>query len=129
MATESKQHTPTPWEFSGIRPSELKDGVLTIALDQPYDRYVVRHCHRDDEGRKVTQFVADVIITKGHEAETEGNGRLIAAAPEMLEALELDRIMQDGGPNPFGHNCAWCSRCYQKVTDIKMAAIRKAEAE
>lgn len=56
-------HTPGPW-----------------FLDLENDRYITVHAeHRD---------ICDMTTDFGDVAEAEANGRLVAAAPEMLEALE-----------------------------------------
>lgn len=42
----------------------------------------------DDQERRCTRFVAEVLVTKGREEETDAIGQKIAAAPELLEALK-----------------------------------------
>lgn len=62
MKTQTVKHTPGPWK------AELRDGMKTISShEEPY-----------------------TIICKPHHAggDVEANARLIAAAPELLEALE-----------------------------------------
>lgn len=62
------KHTPGPWTFKG----------RTVRGPHP----------RDPEGR--TRIVVNAIWDRGtYVGEAEANARLIAAAPELLEALEI----------------------------------------
>ncbi len=63
------QHTPGPWKYERFQ---------TTA-----DTWLIE---RRDSGRK--SFIAETHCTLGHGGNAEANARLIAAAPELLAALE-----------------------------------------
>ena len=98
------QHTPGPWKFDGSREYHSED--------------VIRHKHG---------VVVAIIPTDFYRIARMANARLIAAAPELLGALEAmlrgaDLVMAetlDGG-NPF----PTLAHAAQKA----QAAIAKAEA-
>lgn len=69
---------------------------------------------RNSEGK----LLADMIVN----GEEDENGRLIAAAPELLEALQLLMQEQSGGDKSCGHNGFTCTCPYDKAR----AAIAKA---
>lgn len=70
MATN---HTPAPWIVKHTRTSKVNSHIILCKEDHNSIAHVIRQC--DDE-------------------ENEANARLIAAAPELLEALkEVDRIL------------------------------------
>jgi hypothetical protein len=81
-ATETKQtHTPGPWE---LREPNCPDGPHKYGIQQINDGWTVADINSDIE-----------------QGEEEANARLIAAAPEMLEALEgLLSEMRDGQDSP-----------------------------
>jgi hypothetical protein len=50
--------------------------------------HVVRQQTTDEQGRRVTRFVAEAVLSAPFvEGEREANANLIAAAPDMFEAL------------------------------------------
>jgi len=73
------QHTPGPWEVQ-------KTSHLEIYITQPHNL----------PNRK-PGFYAEVRRFTPNSAEVEANARLIAAAPEMLKALEMlvEKIKND----------------------------------
>ena len=76
--TQTGQHTPGPWDFDGIGPSG--EALFIVAPDQSgrwNDIYIAEIAVTDEEGR-----IAPT------QAERDANARLIASAPEMLEALK-----------------------------------------
>lgn len=78
-----KKHTPAPWEVTQIDP-----------LGNPIDEYAnVRPVNRQMFGHETSMPIVDVYLY--HLPEQQANARLIAAAPELLEALEA--IINDGG--------------------------------
>ena len=50
--------------------------------------------HEDDQGRKHTQVIAEICITRQHEDETDDNGYLIAKSPIMWDYI--DRKAKEG---------------------------------
>jgi hypothetical protein len=98
------KHTPGPWsvntaaEYCGTR------------VDGPNGRGVAHAIQRDAHpvhGQGITQ------------AEAEANGRLIAAAPELLQALR-DLIGSVPGP------ANWHTDAASKAVDRAVAALAKA---
>lgn len=56
--------------------------------------------------------------------ESEANGNLIAAAPELLEALEGLLAVAESHKEPLHHACLMCERI-----EAARAAIAKAKGE
>lgn len=116
-----KRETPGPWTYVGIRPSKIENGVVSVDLDAPYEFYSVRRVYEDERGR-CTQMVADVVVTRGHEAEAEPTARLIAAAPDLLAALKRAE----------GHvftSCALDSKVKSFRDDLEFVRVAIAKAE
>lgn len=92
-AGERAQHTPGPWVFD-------EGEVHTVSGGE--DDVLLTICQVTSQG-----------------PETEANGFVLAAAPELLAALqgELSPMRTDCNER----NCGVCSRCRSK------AALRKAE--
>jgi hypothetical protein len=61
------KHTPGPWFFSGKNP-DCEVRYVSLCIDEPFMAEIATLYHGEGE-------------------EQEANARLIAAAPEMLEAL------------------------------------------
>lgn len=106
-------HTPGPWEAC--------DGAsITIneALNVTPNHVRRQFIHAD--GVRVTQFIADCNTAL---PESVANARLIAAAPELLEALKsMDCAVCDcslGHPMRVIDRCSFCAK--------SRAAIAKAE--
>ena len=79
------QHTPGPWEFSKmLLPSKVKDRRCGFVVNGP-------ESHRLQCGEELPTRVCDLRTPRGFNGYSEGeaNARLIAAAPEMLDALRL----------------------------------------
>ena len=99
------KHTPAPWHVSGI---SQHDGSVSIAKD----RFVI--C-------LVTNAASIFDVVQGHPPEAQfANARLIAAAPELLQALEalldMDISYQRG-------------RKVQEAETAARAAVSKAKGE
>lgn len=74
------QHTPGPWEIR-----KAKDGsgdIAIVAPNAPADQYsrpgILGECYADIRR-----------MGENNTAEAEANARLIAAAPELMEALKV----------------------------------------
>lgn len=65
MSTEKLKHTPGPWQLKGLNPPR-------IYADE--GKEIIAQC---DSGGEMTQ------------GQEKANARLIASAPELLEALEM----------------------------------------
>lgn len=101
------KHTPGPWNF--------KDSSLTIVrgivTPEDVDCYHVEALATDERGRQRRDSVGYLHRDGGEECEA--NARLIAAAPDMLEALE--NIENDDESIPF------------RIWEMIQNAIRKAK--
>lgn len=79
-------HTPGPWDEGN--PHEVTDGMIRVYGPS-------------DEG---PALVAEVYIQPGFDAQAEANATLIAAAPDLLEAirglLALQPVPFDGDRSP-----------------------------
>jgi hypothetical protein len=101
-------HTPGPW-FVG--PSLEPDGNCLAAPVMGLDAFVA-HVLFDDEG----------------DSEATANARLIAAAPDMLEALEAWHLYDsrdDSGPNAG----VQMMLDYDRALTLTRAAIAKARGQ
>jgi len=105
-------HTPGPWDFTGPSPGKMKgydDGGDYAIIARGI---IAEAFHRIDDDTY---------------ADAEANARLIAAAPDLLEALEnaLAYFI-----NAHEHDCTgWdCAECYPQIMAGKVEqAIAKAE--
>ena len=95
--TKSKR-TPGPWEIRGMGPNFLIDA-------------------RTEGSSYTIGWFKDAISMKGKRLEHCANARLIAAAPELLEALEA---IVDAG---------YLEGAYQPTVDMAIAIIAKARGE
>lgn len=104
--------TPGPWE---IKPEEVDRPYIRIRGTQLGGRYKIANVLSPDYDG-VHHREAD---------ETRANAHLIAAAPELLQALQLLMAEQTGGNKSCGHNGFTCMCQYDKAR----AAIAKALGE
>ena len=108
MSTETKAvHTPGPWERNGSGGTENKR-----------EHYFKGANHTEIE-------VSSYCYNESDQAELEANAHLIAAAPDMLAALEAceSHVWCECGekdPDPIKHDC---------VAGQVRRAIRKAKGE
>lgn len=108
---EPTQHTPGPWRNDA-------PGSLLVVADTPDGERIVAGCWGHNDTLAVTEGAA--------------NARLIAAAPEMLAALEsILRAFTDAEADRVGieREDAWQARAGIPpwVERIVMPAIRKAK--
>lgn len=103
------KHTPGPWKR------------LNIGIDKPGTLIVPQESNVADGYIASCNYVRSI-------DETTSNARLIAAAPELLEAcqamIEWDDREKDHS-NTFDERMAQCSRAF----DLARAAISKATGE
>jgi len=76
-----KKHTPGPWGFSGPWGWLTKEGGFSIVAGKQNEQVVI--CSRNSCGPDAGEMIA--------------NARLIAAAPDMLEALKNARQFISNG--------------------------------
>lgn len=108
-------HTPGPWQ---IMPEECDRTYIRIRGSLLGGRY------------KIANVITPIYtgVERKESDETRANARLIAAAPELLEALKLVRsIISDGAAVGFNPNHGdWAERLYASQS-TSHAAIAKAE--
>lgn len=115
--TEAKQggHTPGPWR---LKTTGNMGNCVEGLSGRPVDEY-------DDGFRVVAMFQACTASTQYAEedANAAANGRLIAAAPELLEALEVAAERECS---------SWCAESvgeHTKACKRNRAAIAKARGD
>ena len=86
-------HTPGPWEINPEDPTEI---LARLKPKNPYQSIIAE--------------------TSGYKADREGNAALIAAAPELLEALENLTMVDD-------------ELLYPAAIEQAKGAIKKARGE
>lgn len=104
--TETVKHTPGPWRVREVTKLHA-DGSTTL------------EAHEVRGGNRV--IVVDVT--------EEADARLIAAAPEMLDALDhiggLSRALRQGGPDPM--DLQGLSDALEEAVDLANALVARAE--
>jgi hypothetical protein len=106
------KHTPGPWKF------RKAGGMIMGDSKTDWPAHVV-YQYRDEQGRHCTAFVA---VCESTTLPNEANALLIAAAPDMLEALDKIRNLERRNFRE-----AW--DMLQEVDRLAEAAIRKAKGE
>lgn len=101
MTQTHTQHTPGPWKVTEDRPA---DTLVVQSLTTPY-------------------LTVAVMMGATSSAEEEANARLIAAAPDLLEVVELAAIDVAGG-TPAAR-----AEHYGILRRTARAAIAKARGE
>lgn len=104
------KHTPGPWE--------VHNGTDVYPVDDEKARFYVADCDPDNAP------VASSLLEPGEHPNTDAtyeqamaNARLIAAAPDMLEALRRFEAYYPAGINPW----------LDEAASLARAAIAKAE--
>ena len=101
------KHTPGPWKFykGKLRPKFSQVMIIEI---------------RDKTGKSIVKWTGfdGVNLPK---KEIEANARLMAAAPELLEALKTLITALDNCPGEFNYPA--------KIEDMARAVIAKAKGE
>ena len=107
------KHTPGPWVVS-------RDSGLNIYITQPSEL----PGRRPGYYAEVRRFTPDT-------EQVEANARLIAAAPEMLEALEMVRAALDPDNLRGDSEEVWCNwvNVMSAMFLAVMVAIKKARGE
>ncbi len=121
------KHTPGPWLLRCA--GQFTEGEPGHEETHDYPAHVVV-LDRTEEGLKRTRFVAEC---SGAGLPNDDNARLIAAAPELLEALKLVWSMFDDGRIVRNiandHNPDWALKMLTFARELQAisAAIAKAE--
>ena len=102
------KHTPGPWYVDPDNPTMILDAPLATAKE------IVAQC-----GVSAKLGIARHISI----ASSQANARLIATAPELLEALKEARRWMSGIPAENGATC----ETKAQMSDMVDAAIAKAE--
>ncbi len=103
MTTRVAAHTPGPWNYEAIPRDAYSDVDLTISESSKF--WIV-------ESRDAGEVLALVEDSSRHDAEARA--RLIAAAPELVEALKAalaemqNWVDEHEGKDPFGLVCGCC---------------------
>lgn len=119
------QHTQGPW---------FLEPVKNNGLNRPYERFNIFHrtppCYDNsygvDTGSKYVPVC--VVRTQASKSQTEANARLIAAAPELLEAAEQSLIHLEVMVLPYAKDKDEISSV-KDVIEICKAAIAKARGQ
>jgi hypothetical protein len=106
-AMSNAKPTPGPWKANGIAIEQGERPVLTIA-----------HCCYDCDDWDFEKERLD-------DEEALANARLIAAAPEMLEALKFVQTFLKGNPHPEDED-SW-AMATRRLMDRVNDAVAKAE--
>lgn len=109
------QHTPGPWECF---PAKDSDGDVTISI-RGHAEFIATMDTRSIDGGPY------VLPPSG-----EANARLIAAAPDLLEACELILFAaKEPGENPTGATYQSMQSALASIIFTARAAIAKAKGE
>lgn len=113
--------TPGPWVV------DIRGGCVAVYPDG--EQWETPGCHRSDERNIAYSDKGAAYDEKAGywsmDKKTVHDYTLIAAAPELLEALQLLMAEQTGGNKSCGHNGFTCMCSYNKAR----AAISKALVE
>lgn len=100
MTTSNNMHTPGPWEYCTGPSLNGRYHTVETKRDKDEDQLMICECY------------------EGTDEQNEANARLMAAAPDMLDALQL--VL-----DTYGFDSSTDSSIWQTVT----AAIAKATGE
>jgi len=103
------KHTPGPWTYERLYPHKKGCAIGTGNLTNPTASTLIATAWNTTKG-----------LSGPQDEETEANARLIAAAPELLEALQ--GMMHHHDHDQVGWPQDQCLRC-----QTAFAAIAKAE--
>jgi len=109
------KHTPGPWEY---RPAMNYIGYAIFPLGTLPS---LAACERYGEVMTLTCF--------NFPGSTEANARIMAAAPELLEALEKIAALNPEEDSDSGYNEWGEAECFNKAQAIATAIIAKAKGE
>ncbi len=113
MMDKATKHTPSDWRLV-IRTET--NGALTLPP------YVETNNPLPGHGETICMLG----VTNLHYANAEANGRLIAAAPELLaELVAFEQLICDGESDDLGYHVRVVPICIKRVEAIR-AAIAKA---
>lgn len=133
---EKAKFTAGPWVACGdgkckckIVSSESADEpICTVTAGEWGDDYpsirIVGETSLDLKAEAYMERIAYGIVP---EEVAIANTNLICAAPDLLAALKAHQAHVRGDKNPFGHDCEWCGECCQRMVDMQIRAVAKAE--
>jgi hypothetical protein len=101
------KHTPGPWEYLATNANTLNDYTRTIFATVGE---CVAHVETNDDDGKPTE--------KG-----EANARLIAAAPELLEALEAVLRFDANMPGEYKHDVTLAIKVRKAISKATNATL------
>lgn len=120
MKTETKAHTPGPWIVQSSTPTDSGHDHHAIIADHGGDNRLPDH--------PVVASVIPYVSTDGARRAQEANARLIAAAPELLEACEeITALASDSDAGHIGFADALA--LIRALSEEARAAIAKARGE
>ena len=111
----SAQHTPGPWEMDEA--GSWKDGNRTSV------EYFVR-LPGDD-----VAIASDIIDPGNGDKPSKANATLIAAAPDLLKALESLLAEYEDRKAQWGDEYLWDKHEHKEVIESAKTAIAKAKVE
>lgn len=123
-------HTPGPWSYTWFckpdgQPIETVDDVAeTIAGSARHSTRAELFGVTLDDANEDERGQATVVCYTGNGPNAHNNARLIAAAPDLLQALR--DYMANGGPHPETTSCGHPFACICPQ-EAALKAIAKAE--
>ena len=103
----TQQHTPGPWTYQRLQPYMKGCSIGTGDLAIPTAGTLIATAWNTTKG-----------LSGPQDAETEANARLVAAAPELLEAAKVAHRWLSSG-----------LRKHEAIRELLRAAIAKATGE